>query len=123
MCRRIERKTKAPPRRGSAADTMSTEEPMNLETEGDGAVAFSVMLERISKRPDSHCKWAYDFFDDRQDGATTEIVNNFAALGWNTKQIYEQFKKHMPQESINWPERMHEMVALEIEWAVRRAAL
>ena len=102
---------------------MSAEQPINLETEGDGAVAFSVMLERITQRPDSDCKWAYDFFDDRQDGETTAIVNRFAAMGWTTKQIYEHYKKFMPAEALNWPARMHEMVALEIEWAVRRAAL
>lgn len=94
---------------------------LNLETEGESAVTFQVMLERIHTRPDSHCKWAYDFFDERIDGDTTAIVGRMADMGWTTKQIYERLKRFFPTEALNWPPRMHEMIVLEIEWAVRRA--
>lgn len=99
-----------------------TESEFNLETHGDDGVPFDEMLNRIHSRPDSHCKWAYDFFDERVDEGTTTIVNNFAMLGWNTKQIYAHWRKFMPPECDAWPPRMHEMVALQIEWAVRRAS-
>ena len=79
------------------------------------------VLDTIHERPDAHCRWAYDFFDDRMDGHTMEIINRMAGTGLGTRRIFEIYIRNLPAEACAWPDRMHEMVILEIEWAVRKA--
>lgn len=96
---------------------------INLETEGESPVAFTDVLRLIHERPDKDCAAAWEFFDELLPGETMDIVNKFAALGWKTPAIYEQLRKHMPPAARDWPPRMHEMIALEIEHAVRRQSM
>lgn len=77
---------------------MSSERSIDLLTDTDGKcpIPLAEAISEISRR------------------------SNVAGLGWDTKQIHTHFSKHLPNR-VDWKPRMHELLCLAIEHAVRKA--
>lgn len=103
--------------------TMKPPDEIELHTEPPRSLPFYEVLRDINQRPDGHCEFAWHVFDEMMPGDHMDTISKFASLGLDTATIWASFWKSMPEEARNWKPRMHEMVCLSIERAVRKAAL
>lgn len=90
---------------------------------GPAPISFEAMLAGITSRPDADCEAAWEFFDENQREETMLTIQNFAAMGGDTRQIWTwlwQWAQHCGsfQNDI-----AKELAVLCIERAVRREQL
>lgn len=100
---------------------MSAEKSITLETEGDGAVAFSDLLSRIHARKLEDCKFSWDIFDQMCPGEMMDTINKFADEGLTTPEIFKWLKPHLDKHKLDKPQVL-ELMALATEYAVRTHA-
>lgn len=77
--------------------------------------------EQAQKKPIAECKAAFDWFDENLPGETIDIMHKFAALGWNTQQIWNQVWKFFPPElQARMSDAGKVYTAMAIEYTVRK---